>query len=105
GAHGGLVRGMLAPDRIENCTPELIRRSARVRDELDCPIRLHCCQAMDEFETIVERYDKTPLEWLASLAFLSKRSLLPHGVYITGHSRVDRKGDDVDLLVQSGATL
>lgn len=105
GAHGGLVRGMLAPDRIENCTPELIRRSAQVRDELDCPIRLHCCQAMDEFETIVERYDKTPLEWLASLGFLSKRSLLPHGVYITGHSRVDRKGDDVGLLVQSGATL
>ena len=29
GAHGGLVRGMLAPDRIENCTPELIRRSTR----------------------------------------------------------------------------
>jgi cytosine/adenosine deaminase-related metal-dependent hydrolase len=105
GAHQGLVRGMLAPDRIENCTPELIRRSAEASEELGCPIRLHCCQAMDEFETIVERYGKTPLEWLASLGFLSKRALLPHGVYITGHSRVTRAGDDVGLLVRSGATL
>ncbi|RUW36802.1 MULTISPECIES: amidohydrolase family protein [unclassified Mesorhizobium] len=105
GAHEGLVRGMLAPDRIENCTPELIRRSAKASEELGCPIRLHCCQAMDEFETIVERYGKTPLEWLASLDFLSKRALLPHGVYITGHSKVTRTGDDVGLLVRSGATL
>ncbi|WP_296737570.1 amidohydrolase family protein [Mesorhizobium sp.] len=105
GAHEGLVRGMLAPDRIENCTPELIRRSAKASEELGCPIRLHCCQAMDEFETIVERYGKTPLEWLASLDFLSKRALLPHGVYITGHSKVKRTGDDVGLLTRSGATL
>lgn len=105
GAHDGLIRGMLAPDRIENCTPELLLRSARIRDELDCPIRLHCCQGMDEFETIVERHDKTPVEWLASLGFLSKRSLLPHGVYLTGHSKVVRTGDDVGLLAQSGAAL
>ena len=26
--HGGLVRTMLAPDRIETCTPELLRRTA-----------------------------------------------------------------------------
>jgi len=105
GAHGGLIRGMLAPDRIENCTPELIRRSAAVSRDLDCPIRLHCCQALDEFDSIAERYGKTPIEWLSSLGFLSKRSLLPHGVFITGHSAISRKGDDVGLLVASGATL
>ena len=27
GRHGGLVRAMLAPDRIETCTPELLRRT------------------------------------------------------------------------------
>ncbi|WP_448955949.1 amidohydrolase family protein [Labrys neptuniae] len=105
GAHDGLVRGMLAPDRIENCTPELLRRSASIREELDCPIRLHCCQAMGEFKTIVKRYDKTPLEWLSSLGFLSNRALLPHGVYLTGHSEVERSGDDVGLLARSGAAL
>lgn len=47
----------------------------------------------------------TPLEWLSSLGFLGPQALLPHGVFITGHSRVARKGDDVGLLRDSGATL
>lgn len=105
GAHGGLIRGMLAPDRIENCTPELIRRSAAVSAEYGVPVRLHCCQSMDEFDSIVSRYDMTPIEWLKSLDFLSERSLLPHGVFLTGHSRVARQGDDVGILAASGATL
>jgi cytosine/adenosine deaminase-related metal-dependent hydrolase len=105
GAHGGLIRGMLAPDRIENCTPGLIRRTAEVAAGLGVPARLHCCQSMDEFDSIVERYDMTPVEWLSSLGFLSPQALLPHGVFITGHSRVARKGDDVGLLRDAGATL
>ncbi|GAB1364201.1 chlorohydrolase family protein [Rhodobacter sp.] len=105
GAHGGLIRGMLAPDRIENCTPELIRRTAAVAEELDVPVRLHCCQSMGEFDAVVARYDMTPLEWLKSIGFLGKRALLPHGIYITGHSQVARAGDDVGILAQSGATL
>ncbi len=104
-AHGGLIRGMLAPDRIENCTPELIRRTAAAAQDLDVPVRLHCCQSMGEFDAIVERYDMTPLEWLKSIGFLGKRALLPHGIYITGHSQVTRAGDDVGILAQSGATL
>lgn len=47
----------------------------------------------------------TPLEWLKSIGFLGKRALLPHGIYITGHSQVARAGDDVGILAQSGATL
>jgi cytosine/adenosine deaminase-related metal-dependent hydrolase len=105
GAHGGLIRGMLAPDRIENCTPELLRRSAAVSADLGVPIRLHCCQSLGEFDAIVARYDMTPLEWLDSLDFLGPRSLLPHGVFITGHSKVARPGHDVGLLRASGATL
>ena len=105
GAHGGLIRGMLSPDRIENCTPELIRRSAAISEEFNCPVKLHCCQGLDEFASIVERFDKTPIEWLDSLDFLSRRALLPHGVFITGHSAIKRKGDDAGLVAAAGATF
>jgi cytosine/adenosine deaminase-related metal-dependent hydrolase len=105
GAHGGLIRGGLFPDRIENCTPELLKRSAAISEEFGCPVKLHCCQGLDEFATIVERYDKTPIEWLASLGFLSKRALLPHGVFITGHSAIARKGDDAALVAEAGSTF
>ena len=35
GSHGGLVRTMLAPDRIETCTPELLHRTAAASRELN----------------------------------------------------------------------
>jgi cytosine/adenosine deaminase-related metal-dependent hydrolase len=105
GRDGGLIRGMLAPDRIENCTPELLSRSAAASQDLDCPIRLHCCQSREEFDSIVERYDKTPIEWLSSLNFLSKRSLLPHGIFVTGHSSITRGGRDTAIVAKSGATF
>ena len=52
GRHGGLVRTMLAPDRIETCTPELLRRTAAAALELDVPVRLHCCQSRIEYEMV-----------------------------------------------------
>ena len=52
GSGGGLVRGLLAPGRIETCTPELLSRTATASAELGVPVRLHCCQSVYEFETV-----------------------------------------------------
>lgn len=105
GAHGGLIRGMLAPDRIETCTPELLRRTAAAAADLDCPVRLHCCQSLYEFGQVTRRHGKTPLEWLQSLDFLGERCLLPHGIHMTGHSQIGRAGSDLDILADSGANV
>src|SRR5262245_46248408 len=48
-AAGGLVRTMLAPDRIETCTPELLRHTRDAQRRLDVPVRLHCCQSKLEY--------------------------------------------------------
>ncbi len=39
GAYGGLVRGMLAPERIENQTSDVLVETRRWSDELGCPIK------------------------------------------------------------------
>ena len=103
GAHGDLVRTMLAPDRIETCTPELLRRSAAASRDLRVPIRLHCCQSRFEYDSIQTRHGVSPVEWLRSLDFLSPRALLPHGVFVDANSRVAREGRDLDLLAEAGA--
>ena len=82
GRHGGLVRTMLAPDRIETCTPELLHRTAAASRELDVPVRLHCCQSRIEYEMVVSRHGMSPPEWLESLGFLSPRVLLPHVTWV-----------------------
>jgi cytosine/adenosine deaminase-related metal-dependent hydrolase len=100
----GLVRTMLAPDRIETCTPELLRRTADAARALDVPVRLHCCQSRLEVDMVRERYGMSPPEWLTSLGFLSPRSLLPHGTWVSG-SRDTQPGHDLEIIRDAGATI
>ncbi len=67
---GGRVRSMLAPDRIEGCTPELLRRTAAAARELKVPLRLHCHQSQFEVDTVLARHGLSPTGWLASLGVL-----------------------------------
>ncbi len=106
GAHGGLVRGMLAPDRIETCTAQLLTRTAAASEELRAPVRLHCCQSVYEFESVMRLRRTTPLGWLESLGLLTPRAILPHGIYLSGHPKVARAGDDdFRRLASSSATV
>lgn len=105
GRHHGLIRTMLAPDRIETCTPELLRRTAAAGRDLDVPVRLHCCQSRIEYEMVLARHGMSPPEWLDSLAFLSPRVLLPHATWVSGSRGVDRPGRDLDIIADSGATV
>lgn len=78
GAHGGLIRGLLAPDRVETCTSALLQRTAQEAADLDCPIRLHCAQGAMEVDTMHALHGTTAPRWLAELGVLSPRLLAPH---------------------------
>jgi cytosine/adenosine deaminase-related metal-dependent hydrolase len=106
GAQGGLVRGMFAPDRIETCTPELLARIAAASAEARAPVRLHCCQSVYEFETVLRLRGHTPLGWLEQLGLLNPRAILPHGIYLSGHPKLAYAGDeDWQRLRASGASI
>jgi cytosine/adenosine deaminase-related metal-dependent hydrolase len=106
GRADGRIRGMLAPDRIECCTEALLRHTAAAGADLDCPVRLHCCQSLLEMAIVERRFAKTSLEVLRDLSFLNSRTILPHGVYVTGHSRFHPNDDrDLEILAESGASI
>jgi cytosine/adenosine deaminase-related metal-dependent hydrolase len=105
GRAGGLVRTMLAPDRVETCTPELLRRTAAAARELDVPVRLHCCQSALEYETVLRLHGMSPPEWLQSLGFLTERTLLPHGTFVSGARGVARPGRDLEIIRDAGSTI
>ncbi|WP_159814794.1 amidohydrolase family protein [Pseudomonas sp. 18058] len=98
GAHDGLIRGALLPDRIQTCTPALLQRTAALSRELNAPMRLHCCQALSEVAMVEQLRGASPLEWLRQLDLLTPRSLLPHGIYNAGD-------DDLQRLIDGGASL
>lgn len=102
----GRIRAFLAPDRIETQTPKVLERTAALQRETGVPMRLHCCQSVYEFETVLELRGLTPLGWLESLGLLTDKAILPHGICISGHPQVSIAGDaDLRRLVGSGATV
>lgn len=105
GKAGGLVRTMLAPDRIETCTSRLLERTAAAGADLDVPVRLHCCQGEFERDTVRRLHGMTSIEWLTSLRFMSERTLLPHGIFVSPSRHLPGPGRDLDLIREAGAAL
>lgn len=94
---GDLISPMLAPDRVETCTAELLRRTMRAADELDCPVRLHMAQGMMELNTVRALHGKTAPRWLDEMGLLSERLLAPHATVATE--------DDLQRYAGAGVTV
>lgn len=105
GTAQGLVRTMLAPDRIETCTERLLELTAAAGADLDVPVRLHCAQGEFERDTVRRLHDMTSIEWLASLGFMSERTLLPHGIFVRPSRHIPGPGRDLELVREAGAAL
>ncbi|QDY70505.1 chlorohydrolase family protein [Qingshengfaniella alkalisoli] len=100
------ITGMLAPDRIEGCTPKLLRESAAVRNDLDCTLRLHSCQGPLEVDMVDALHDgKSSIELINSCGLLSNKTLLPHLQLLGGKNPTeDRVHDELQLIGQAGAS-
>ncbi|WDV96857.1 amidohydrolase family protein [Brevibacillus parabrevis] len=106
GAHNGLIRGMLAPERIETQTPENLVLTKRYSDELGCPIRLHAAQGSYEYTEIHRRHGMSPIQYLNEIGFLGKRTAIPHAHFIPGYSEATiGEGDDLAILQETGTTV
>ncbi|MCX7565962.1 amidohydrolase family protein [Sulfitobacter sp. F26169L] len=103
--HSGLIRTMLAPDRIETSTPELLRRSGAVARDRDVPIRLHCCQSQVEYDLVVQQHGKSPLELLRDVDFFTSKTILPHGLFLSGINGITFDAPDTEILTESGASV
>jgi len=105
GRHGDLVRTMLSPDRIESCTPELLRRTADAGRDLGVPVRLHCHQSDFEVNEVMRRHGLSPAAWLATLGFLNERALLPHATHFPQLGDGTTRESDLALIRDAGATV
>jgi cytosine/adenosine deaminase-related metal-dependent hydrolase len=97
GRHGGLVQGMLAPDRVETCTRELLTRTMAAADDLDVPVRLHMAQGQMERDTVQALHGTTAPQWMAGFGALTPRLIAPHATYATE--------DDLQLYADHGVTV
>ncbi|MBE1203455.1 amidohydrolase family protein [Aminobacter carboxidus] len=97
GRHGGLVNGMLAPDRVETCTLAVLQRTMAAARDLDCRVRLHMAQGKLELETMQTLHGVSGPRWMADHGLLSERLITPHGTHASG--------DDLALYAENGVSI
>ncbi|NWQ41112.1 amidohydrolase family protein [Bacillus sp. EB106-08-02-XG196] len=106
GAYDGLVKGMLAPERIESQTEESLKLTKYYSEKLNVPIKLHAAQGSFEYHTILEKHGVTPIRYLYDLGFLGPKTGIPHAHFIAGYSEAQTgDGDDKALLTETNTTV
>lgn len=105
-AYDGLIKGMLAPERIEYQTEENLINTKKAANELGCLIKLHAAQGQFEYEHIYQKTGMSPIAYLNSIDFLGKNVGIPHSYFVTSYSESSRgEGDDLALLEETGTTV
>ena len=107
--HGGVddrVRGMLYPAQVDTCTPDLFEATREKADELGVGIQTHVGQRLIEFQEIVRRHLKTPVQFLHSTGLLGPDFIAGHCIFASGHSRTSWPGHgDQRLLAETGSSI
>jgi len=105
GSQNGRIKGFLSPMQIDTCTEDLLRESKAAADSMGVPIALHAAQSVTEFQEMVRRHGKTPIEWLQSIDFLGSNVLLGHAIIPGGGSWANYAADDIAILADSGSSV
>jgi len=108
GSYNDRIRTMLFPYKLDACSPELLRATKAAADSEGYPIHIHVSETLDEYHENLRRYDKTPIQYLYSMGFLSPSVITTHVLYTSYHPRsgcVHSDTKDLELLGKSGTTV
>src|SRR5690606_20015591 len=102
----GRLSGIVYPAQIDTCTEELLRMSIAAALERGIPFTTHASQSVLEFNLMVQRYGKTPVQWAHEIGILTPNSILGHTIFIDEHSWLHwHTRKDVPLLSETGTVV
>jgi cytosine/adenosine deaminase-related metal-dependent hydrolase len=102
----GRLSGIVFPTQIDTCSEELLRDSHAAAEERDLPFTTHCAQSVNEFNEMVNRHGKTPIQWAHEISILSPRTTIGHGIFIDAHSWLHwHSRDDLNILSLTKTTV
>jgi 5-methylthioadenosine/S-adenosylhomocysteine deaminase len=104
-AGDGLVRGFLSPVQVDTCTESLLRETRAAANDLEVPIEIHVSQSVNEFQEMIKRHGRTPIEWLADMGFLGPDVILGHAIIVAGTTWANFAGDDVGIMADHGCSV
>jgi 5-methylthioadenosine/S-adenosylhomocysteine deaminase len=102
----GRLDGVLYPAQVDTCTEELLRASAAAGRERRLPLQIHAAQSVVEFQEIMRRHGKTPIEWLRQIGVLGDNSIIGHAIFLDHHSWLHwPTRNDLAHLAETGTTV
>ncbi len=102
----GRVDGMLGPAQLDTCSAGLLRDSLAEARRRGMKLQIHAAQSLIEFEQIVRRHGRTPIEHLDDLGLLGPDTILGHAIFLNDHPMLHwPEADDFARLRASGAAV
>ena len=102
----GRLRGMVFPGQIETCTEATLRAAADHARETGRPLTTHLSQSRLEFQEIVRRHGRTPIEYAERIGFLGPSTIVGHALFVDEHPDIRwRSAGDLDRLAGSGTSV
>jgi len=106
GTYNGRIQGMLFPNQVDACSPDLLRATRKNANELGLGIQTHVAQNLLEFHEVLRRYGVTPVELLHQTGILGPDTILGHCILTTGHPWLAfPRGNDLVLIADAGASV
>jgi cytosine/adenosine deaminase-related metal-dependent hydrolase len=100
------LRGILYPAQIDTCSEDILRATVDRADELRVPITTHAAQSVNEFNEMLVRTGKTPIQFADSIGLLRAGTIVAHAIFLD-HNSWTARNDPTDLttLAESGASV
>lgn len=102
----GRLSGVILPLQIDTCTEELLRKAMAAAEKRNLPITTHISQSVVEFQEMVRRHGKTPIQWAHDIGLLGPLMTLGHAIFVDHHSWTNWWSRiDIDLLARTGTSV
>jgi len=102
----GRLSGVVGPAQIDTCTADLLQESQEAAQKRNLPFTTHCAQSVNEFQEIVKRSGKTPIQWAKDIGILGPGTILGHAIFIDEHSWLHWPGrEDLQLLASTSTSV
>ncbi|MFZ3205437.1 MAG: 8-oxoguanine deaminase [Pseudomonas sp.] len=94
---GAQIQIALAPCSPFSVTPEIMRQSAELAEELDVRLHTHLAETLDEEDFCLQRFGLRTVDYLDSVGWLGPRTWLAHGIHFNQ--------DEIARLGQAGTGI
>ncbi len=94
---GSRIRMAVAPHSAYTCSPETLKRIKALGDKHGLHLMIHIAETKDESRIIMEKYGKSPVQYLDDLGLLDDKTIGAHCIYVD-----DR---DIEILKARGVAI